>query len=37
MAVLKFDEVPFVQVKAGVQRKLIMTSESRRYVCNTFR
>lgn len=27
MAVLKFDEVPYTQVKEGVQRKLIMTDE----------
>ncbi len=27
MAALKFDEVPFVRVKEGVQRKLIMTDE----------
>lgn len=27
MAVLKFDEVPFIKVKEGVQRKIIMTDE----------
>lgn len=27
MAVLKFDEVPFIKVKEGIQRKIIMTDE----------
>lgn len=27
MAVLKFDEVPFSQVKEGIQRKIIMTDD----------
>ncbi len=27
MAVLKFDEMPYTKVKAGVQRKIIMTDE----------